>query len=83
MTDQQLLEIAREKQTEFWEALLALETQLGIEIDGAKDLQECDIDTLTADDDDEDEEYTCNGCGRAEDVCSADPCPSVIRDRES
>lgn len=25
----------------------------------------------------------CNGCGRPENVCSANPCPAVQRDRES
>jgi hypothetical protein len=28
-------------------------------------------------------EFTCNGCGREEVECSADPCPDVIADRES
>ena len=27
--------------------------------------------------------YRCTGCGREESVCSADPCPAVIADRES
>jgi hypothetical protein len=27
--------------------------------------------------------YLCKGCGRAEDDCSADPCASVIADREA
>lgn len=27
--------------------------------------------------------YLCKGCGRAEDDCSADPCESVIQDREA
>ena len=26
--------------------------------------------------------FTCRGCGREESVCSADPCPGVIADRE-
>jgi len=28
-------------------------------------------------------ELTCRGCGRAEGVCSRNPCPDVIADRES
>jgi hypothetical protein len=27
--------------------------------------------------------YRCKGCGRAEDDCSADPCATVIADREA
>jgi hypothetical protein len=27
--------------------------------------------------------FTCQGCGREESICSADPCPGVIADRES
>lgn len=27
--------------------------------------------------------FTCTACGRPEGVCSADPCPAVIRDREA
>jgi hypothetical protein len=30
----------------------------------------------------EEEIFTCRGCGREESVCSADPCPGVIADRE-
>jgi hypothetical protein len=29
------------------------------------------------------EVFHCQGCGREEGVCSADPCPSVVADRES
>jgi hypothetical protein len=28
-------------------------------------------------------EFKCQGCGREESVCSADPCPGVIADREA
>lgn len=27
--------------------------------------------------------YRCRGCGRIEEDCSADPCPAVIKDRNS
>jgi hypothetical protein len=30
-----------------------------------------------------DEEFECDGCGRPEADCSADPCPDVIADREA
>lgn len=34
-------------------------------------------------DEDDRAPFTCQGCGREESVCSADPCPDVISDREA
>lgn len=39
--------------------------------------------TIELVDEADESEFTCNGCGREESECSADPCPDVIADRES
>jgi len=37
---------AREAQTAYWEALLALEDSIGVEVDGAQDLQDATVTNL-------------------------------------
>lgn len=43
---QELLEAARVAQTLFWDALLELEHETGVEIDSNLDLADSDLDTL-------------------------------------
>jgi len=47
---EQLLDEARFTQTAFWDALLALEEELGVEVDDSKDLEEQTIDSLLEED---------------------------------
>lgn len=40
--------VAREAQTTYWDALLALEEALGVEVDGTQDLQGVTVEDLIA-----------------------------------
>ena len=40
------LEVARDAQTAYWDALLALEKAIGVEVDGTQDLQETTVKDL-------------------------------------
>ena len=46
MTAEQLLENAAQAQSDYWDALLELETALDIEIDDGQDLSGLDVETL-------------------------------------